>query len=761
MRKNAKSILSKALALTLAVSMIGIPAPAADAAKKPALSTKKVTLKAGKSKKVTVKNVKAKKIKKLTVKTNKKKVATVKKNGKNAFTIKAVKAGSAKVTATVKVGKKKYKLNVKVSVKSADTTTPSASPAASAAPATQAPAASASTVPTATAPAPATDAPIPTTEPTATPKTFPYTVVENNFDTEEDMKDWYIRFKEDDNKAAGLDTKISVSSESHTGAGAMLASERLKSWNSPTITLTDKVVSGGTYKVSFWAKIPQADEDFEDGINLRISGGVISEEGGSENYSNYPADTNYPIEIDKWTKCETTFTIPDFFYSYIFYIETQGTAKASFLIDDLKIECLSEPNAYDDTLPSIKETYKDYFPIMGTAVGYETLLNQNTLGFVKKHYDSVTYGNSMKPDAVMGSKKVLVVDTGSVEVSEDEKANTASTDDYYITDDYASHAANQNEEGKVVVPEIDFASLDKQLKVAHDNGLKVRYHTFIWHQQMPHHFFTVGYSDDAKAEYVDQATMFSREEMYIKSVMNHIFAKDYPYRDTVYTIDVANEYTHMKNISEAVGSDNWWRHIFGEEMKTDCEYVKRAFKFAYEALEENGKTEDVSLMYNDYNTYDYPDTIVELINNINKKDDINPEGQKICAGIGMQAHLNDSGATPESFENAVDTFRQAGLEIQITELDITNCGTVTEETTAEDKEEVEAESAKMWGDIMTVLMRQKELGADIKAVVIWGLTDATSWRSDRSPLLFGKDVADKKPAFDAVIDAAKNYKSSK
>ena len=67
----------------------------------------------------------------------------------------------------------------------------------------------------------------------------------------------------------------------------------------------------------------------------------------------------------------------------------------------------------------------------------------------------------------------------------------------------------------------------------------------------------------------------------------------------------------------------------------------------------------------------------------------------------------------------------------------------------------------MWGDIMTVLMRQKELGADIKAVVIWGLTDATSWRSDRSPLLFGKDVADKKPAFDAVIDAAKNYKSSK
>ena len=79
MHKNTKNVLTKALALTLAVSMMTVSAPAADAAKKPALSAKKVTLKAGKSKKITVKNVKAKKVKKLTVKTNKKKVATVKK----------------------------------------------------------------------------------------------------------------------------------------------------------------------------------------------------------------------------------------------------------------------------------------------------------------------------------------------------------------------------------------------------------------------------------------------------------------------------------------------------------------------------------------------------------------------------------------------------------------------------------------------------------------------------------------------------------
>ena len=756
MHKNAKNVLAKALALTLAVSMMNLSAPVADAAKKPALSTKKVTINVGKSKKVKIKNVKTKKIKKLALSVNKKKIVSVKKNGKTAFTVKGINTGSAKVTVKVKLGKKTTKLTLKVTVKKASNATEIPSTAAPAATATGAPtasaspSASASSTPAATAKP--TQSPAPTPVPTPTAKTYPYTVIDNNFDT--DLGNWFVRFNEDDNTAAGLDTKISVSDESHSGAGAMLISERLKAWNSPTINLTNIVTPGGQYKVTFWAKVPKADDDFDKGINLRISGGITTEEGDGEWYANYPADTNYPIKYEEWTKCETTFTAPAAFYNYILYVESNGSARASFLIDDLTIECLSEPAEYDDTLPSIKDTYKDYFPIMGTAIGYDTLLNKNSLGFVKKHYDSVTYGNSMKPDAVMGSQKTLTVETGTAEEAE-------KTKDYYVTADYASHEANKDADGKVLVPEINFANIDKELKIAHDNGLKVRFHTFVWHQQMPHHFFTVGYSTDSKAEYVDQATMFSREEMYIKSIMNHIFAKDYPYRDTVYTIDVVNEYTHMSNISEADGSDNWWRHIFGEVMKTDCEYVKRAFKYAYEALEANDKTADVSLIYNDYNTYDYPDTIVELINNINKKDDINPEGQKICAGIGMQAHLNDKGATPENFEKAVNAFREAGFEIQVTELDITNCGTVDESTDDETKAEVEADSAKMWGDIMTVLLNQKAKGANIKAVVIWGLTDSTSWRSDRSPLLFGSDLADKKPSFDAVINAALNFKSSK
>ena len=154
MHKKIKSALAKAMVTAMAVSLFGVQAPDSQAAKKPKLSTKKVTVTVKKSKKVTIKNVTAKKVKKLIVKSNKKSIATVKKNGKTAFTITGKKAGSATVTAkvTIKGKKKATSLKVKVTVKkaapvittapvvtaapttspvSAPSATPTASPAAS------------------------------------------------------------------------------------------------------------------------------------------------------------------------------------------------------------------------------------------------------------------------------------------------------------------------------------------------------------------------------------------------------------------------------------------------------------------------------------------------------------------------------------------------------------------------------------------------------------------------------------------------------
>lgn len=81
--------------------------------KKPKLSKKKISISVGKSKTIKVKNGKGYKV---SWKSKKKKLVSVKKKGKYSARIKAKKAGSAKVIATLKRGKKRYKLTCKVKV---------------------------------------------------------------------------------------------------------------------------------------------------------------------------------------------------------------------------------------------------------------------------------------------------------------------------------------------------------------------------------------------------------------------------------------------------------------------------------------------------------------------------------------------------------------------------------------------------------------------------------------------------------------------
>lgn len=113
MKRRNKRFIGLGLILAMVLTMNGIP-NAASAAAKPKLSTKKVTLKVGKSKKVTVKSTP--KGSKITWSSKNAKIAKVNKSGK----ITGVKKGNTTVTAKVvyKINKKKKitKLNVKVTV---------------------------------------------------------------------------------------------------------------------------------------------------------------------------------------------------------------------------------------------------------------------------------------------------------------------------------------------------------------------------------------------------------------------------------------------------------------------------------------------------------------------------------------------------------------------------------------------------------------------------------------------------------------------
>lgn len=747
MHRNAKKTLAAVLSLALAAGSVAASAPAgADAAAKPKLSKKSVTVKAGKSATVKIKNVTAKKVKKLAVASSNKKAVAVKKKGKTAFTVTGKKAvKKAVVTASVTVGKKKTKLKLSVKVTGDSPAANTPAPSAQTQTQTQAPAAS----------APAEQTPA---VPTETP------LVNYSQDFENGLGDWYAR---------GIDgIKLEVTQNAadvYEGNGAALVSGREgedgegHAWTGPAIDLSNSITPGGKYRVSFYAKVAEADapnwsKGKNKGIRLMVSSAQYfskedKEEGGDNLHcENYPRDTYYQIGVDEWTKIETEFIVPEYFYEFILYIETTELyGKAMFVIDNFELERTSAPEPYDSTLPSISKTYADYIPTMGVAVSYDQLMNENTLGFVKHHFNGITMGNEMKLDNLMGTGKTLTAE-------EAEKAG------YVLSDEYKNCPDNKDADGNVIVPEIRFGKVDQILQIAKENGFKVRLHSPFWHSQMPQHFFTKNYEnpsdkpskpDSFPDRYTDKETMYTRVEMYVRTLLRHINDKDC--MEAVAAYDVVNEYLHSDEaFTSAEGKyRNYWACIFGAQ-DLESPFVKKAFAVADDELTKLGARDQVALMYNDFDTYNEVPDVITLINNINKQDDMNPDGRKICDGIGMQSHVNTKGPGVAAYENAIQKFKDVGFQIQITELDISS-GWVTGETSEADKEKAWEANAKAYGDYMGAILRQKAAGANITSVTIWGITDASSWIQDNAPLLFGTGVADKKPSFDAFINAALNF----
>lgn len=346
---------------------------------------------------------------------------------------------------------------------------------------------------------------------------------------------------------------------------------------------------------------------------------------------------------------------------------------------------------------TLLNTYATVLNYTGSCVTPNQLSNSNTLAVVKSQYNSVTMENEMKPDAVLNSNCLSISDAKAL--------------GYYIPSGYTEST----------VPRLNFSNVDKVMQICYENGLKLRAHTLVWHSQTPDWFFRSGYSSGGS--YVSQSVMDARMEFYVKSVMSHVY--DSQYGSVVYAWDVVNEYFHASN--------SGWQTIYGSVSSLGAKpsFVKKAFQFAYECLEDYGLTNSVSLFYNDYNTYLVSDDIITMINWINAE-------KKICAGVGMQSHLATSYPSVSLYRNTILQFANEGFEIQITELDVTCSNLDTQ--------------AQYYYDLMTAILAMKKAGANITGVTWWGLYDSVSWRSSQNPLLFSS-LTTPKAAYTSVLQA--------
>lgn len=389
------------------------------------------------------------------------------------------------------------------------------------------------------------------------------------------------------------------------------------------------------------------------------------------------------------------------------------------------------------TTPSLFTTYKDIVPNMGAAVNYGSqstgqLRDKKTLAFIKKHFNSITLENEMKPDNILGfAPKMLSI--------EEAKAKG-----YYVPTDYA----------EAKVPDLNFKEVDGAMEVAYKNGLRMRAHTLVWHSQTPSWFFTRNCEGESV---VTPEVMDMRLDYYVHNVMAHVMEKEKALTggagNIVYAWDVVNEYLHRTSYGRTV-----WDSVYGN-MGASPSYVKKAFEIAYAMLNSYGVQDKVTLFYNDYNTYFGVQETLDLVAFINKDEPV-----KICGGIGMQSHVDVKVPTVKQYGDALERFLAAGYEIQITELDFTiNFDTEGSSATYDyrDEKETAADQEKFVKNLMeTIIVKQKNRNKDlnpkgITGITLWGLCDGVSWRSPCEPLLFGETINDPKASYFAFINAVK------
>lgn len=478
---------------------------------------------------------------------------------------------------------------------------------------------------------------------------------------------------------AGQNVKVEVATDgAHGGNGYLLCTNREKSWQGAQF-LTDGILEGGKkYVVDAWVKTP-----WYSTVTLSMQ---YTDSSGTVHYTNI---ANVVSQGDWAELSNAKVQIPMDCTEVYLYFECSDTS-VNIAIDDFNVYSTPEYQIQKD-IPSLKDVYSPYFKFGGAMMASE-LGSQATKDLVLKHYNSITFGNELKPDSVLVQSK-------------------------------CQELAQAGDEGDVAVSIDSARSL---LNFCQENNIPVRGHVLVWHSQTPDWFFKEGYSDDGA--FVSKEVMLQRMENYIKNLME-LLATEYPDVD-FYAWDVVNEIwlddgnPRQPGEQGSNGSNNSaWVKIFG-----DNSFVDYAFEYARKYAPEGCK-----LYYNDFNEYMPSKTkaIVEMATRLKEKG--------LIDGIGMQSHLDVSFPTVSTYEKALKAFSETGLDIQITELDVTTSD--TSETGLENQ-------AKYYSDIMDLAVKYSD---SISAVVIWGTTDDQSWRSSRLPVLFNEDYT-AKPCFYSIVD---------
>ncbi len=107
---------------------------------------------------------------------------------------------------------------------------------------------------------------------------------------------------------------------------------------------------------------------------------------------------------------------------------------------------------------------------------------------------------------------------------------------------------------------------------------------------------------------------------------------------------------------------------------------------------------------------------------------------------------------------AIDKFTAEGLEIQITELDVTfnfDYDSGANNAVDRSKNQTLEQQCIYYDTLFRTILDKKKKGANITGITFWGLHDGVSWRSSGKPLVFSS-ATQAKASYFAILDAAES-----
>jgi len=466
----------------------------------------------------------------------------------------------------------------------------------------------------------------------------------------------------------GGETVAHSTEVAHSGTGSLAVTGRTQTWEGPVINLLDHMVLGSRYTFTVWVRLAAG----EPSTSVRLS--LERRIDGTPTYEGIVGNTT--VTADGWVRLTGTYLLAHEVEFLTAYVESDS-ATASFYIDDFSLVRQAETPIQTD-IPPLQDVLADHFPI-GAAIERQQIIGRHGQ-LLTRHFNSVTPGNALKWDATQPSEGTFT-----------------------------------------------FTEADALVGYARDNGMQVRGHTLVWHNQTPAWVFQDAAGNPLTPTPENRELLLSRLENHIRTVVGR-------YADDIYAWDVVNE------VIDESQPDGMRRSVWYEI--TGLDYIRTAFRVAHEV------DPDALLFINDYNT-NVPAKRQALYNLVAQ---LRAEGIPIH-GVGHQMHINIDWPSVTEIEQTIELFEGLGVDQQITEMDMS---IYTDSTSSYDSipPELLIRQGERYRDIFEVYRAHSDA---ISSVTLWGLADDDTWLSTfpitrlDAPLLFDTQLQ-AKPAYWGIVD---------